>query len=151
MPAGREAGWPCRLQAVIRRLAAHGQRDLSLALRRLARHRQRDARAPRTSMLERGARCRRARPRACGGRLNAWLISLRMRAVGPKRPRRTPTLVCHAWVIFEAAPAAMSDGHPLQTLFAWHSQAPNAFASAARPLLISHPAVRPGGLVGCKQ
>jgi hypothetical protein len=62
---------PCRLHAVIRRLPAHGQRDLTLGRRTRPPHLTRDARAPRYPTVERGAGCRRARPRACGGRLNA--------------------------------------------------------------------------------
>ena len=89
-------GCPCRLQAVIRRLAAHGQRDLGDVLGASLPHRQRDARAPHTPTVERGARCRRARPRTCGGRRNAWPIGLLMHAVGTQRPRRTPTPCCHA-------------------------------------------------------
>jgi hypothetical protein len=109
---------PCRLHAVIRRLPAHGQRDLTLGRRTWPPPPTRDARAPRLS----DRRAWRAMPEgaAAGLRRSSSPMPHRLAHARPSGPsgRAAPRRpVCHATGMPEAAPAGMPAGHPPQKAF----------------------------------
>ena len=131
---GAERRRPCQLQAVIRRLSTHGQRDARDRAGKFAAAPL--TRCPCAADSER--RAWRAMPEGsaadpAASRLNACSIGWLMRAVGAERPCRSRAPGLPRLSDLRAAPVGMPAGHPPpNTLCSWHSQAPNALASAAR-------------------